>query len=135
MFRTAVILYMQKGSLDKSTDSEKKHALNVISIPVLLRAKLWEDSSPYMAAGIEISNRLSYNLKEKEAEPIDMSGSVKGLDFGLVFGGGYEIKLEEELFLFFELRYHLGMRNLLIDAPGGQTQKSNSIVIFIGIRS
>ena len=60
---------------------------------------------------------------------------MKGLDYGLVFGGGYEIELEEELFLFFELRYNLGMKNLLTDPLEGQTRKTSGILFFIGIRS
>ena len=129
------VLYMKKGSVDRSMSPYKKHALNVISVPVLIRAKLFNGSSPFVAAGIEFANKLSYNLKEQVNEPVDLSGTIKGLDFGIIFGGGYEIELEEELFLFFELRYHLGLRNLLIEPLDGQTRKTSAIVIFIGIRS
>ncbi|MFC2157953.1 outer membrane beta-barrel protein [Acidobacteriota bacterium] len=129
------VMYMKKGSVDRSTSPYQKYALNVISVPVLIRVKLFNGSSPYAVTGIELANKLSYSLKEQESEPVDLGGTIKGLDYGIIFGGGYEIELEEELFLFFELRYHLGMRNLLIDPLDGLSRKTSAVVLFIGIRS
>ena len=129
------ILFMQKGSLDKSSNGQEKYVLSTVSVPVLLRGKLLSKSTPYIVGGIEIASMLSHKLKIKEEEPVELEETTKRFDFGFVFGSGFEIELEEDLYLFFEVRYHHGIKNLLKDPIEGQWRKTNSIVLLIGVRS
>ena len=130
------VLFMQKNYLNESEDISGQYVLNAISVPVLLRNKLFYHTSPYLVGGIEIGNLLSFIRKiEGEELPIDMSDTIKKMDLSLVIGGGIEIELSEELFLFFELRFFRGIKNLLIEPTENQWQKTGSVVLYLGIRS
>ncbi len=131
------LFFMQKGSKALSNDPpylKSKYSLNVVSIPVLLRYQFLYDNSPYIVAGIESSYVISHTNKVKGQEAIDMKGLTDKSDFGYIFGGGYQIKLEENLFFFIEARWHLGDRNLSMDVEG-LVMNTNTIVIMVGIRS
>lgn len=132
------ILYFQKGSSLESSDaaySETKYRLNVLSLPILLRAKLLYESSPYMLGGVEFSSVLSHKMLKKDQEPVDLKASTRSLDFAFVLGCGYEIKIEEHLFFFIEARYHLGSRNIMVSTLDGESRKTRAVVILVGLRS
>ena len=129
------ILFFQKGSKTESSIGEEKHVLYAVSVPVLLRSKFFHGTSPYIAGGVEFTGVIA-NIKKIEGEEnVDLSGTTKRLIYGLVFGGGFEMELKEELFLFIEARYHHGIRNLLLQPEMGQTRKTTAFVLMIGIRS
>ena len=100
----------------------------------MLRYQFLYDNSPYVVAGIESSYILSHTNKVKGQEAIDMKDLTDKSDFGYIFGGGYQIKLEENLFFFIEARWHLGDRNLAMDVEG-LVMHTNTIVIMVGVRS
>ena len=130
------VFYFQKGSKAKAVDSSLlTYKLNVLSIPVLFRSKLLYDSSPYAVAGVEFSFITAHQIELGDLEPIDIKDSTSSFDFGIVLGGGFELKLQERLFLFIEGRYHRGMRNIVIDPSGSQNWKTNAFLIILGIRS
>ncbi len=131
------VMYLQKGSKMKSAEegSQWKYNLSVVSIPVLFRSKLLYDSSPYAVAGVELSFITSHKIEIGDLEPIDIKDGTPGFDFGIVLGGGFELKLKERLFLFIEGRYHRGMRNIVNDSSGSQSWKTNVFLIILGIRS
>ncbi len=130
------VFYFQKGSQVEMVDSSLwTYKLNVLSVPVLFRSKLFYDSSPYAVAGVELSFISSHQIKIGDLEPIDIKDSTPGFDFGIVLGGGFELKLQERLFLFIEGRYHRGMRNIVNDPSGSQSWKTNAFLIILGIRS
>ncbi len=129
------ILFFQKGSRTSSSMGEERHILNTMSIPVLLRSKLFHGTSPYVLGGVEFANVISNTLKQKEENPVDLEGTLKSLDIGMVFGGGFEMEFKERLFLFVEARYHFGQRNLLVLPNEGLVRKTTALVLLIGIRS
>lgn len=134
------ILFFQKGSSVKFTDLsdlKMRYRINTISIPVLLRRKIFSGSSPYVVGGIELSAILSHKAKfEGEGEEaVDLKKSTKALDFGFVVGGGYEIELQEYLYFFIEARYHLGLRNIINNPFDGHSMKTRALLVIIGIRS
>ncbi|MGD2245392.1 MAG: outer membrane beta-barrel protein [Candidatus Aminicenantes bacterium] len=129
------ILFFQKGSLTGSTIKEEKYVLYTASVPVLLRSKLFHGTSPYIAGGLEFSGIIANIKKSEQEEPVDISDTMKRFDYGFVLGGGFEMKLKEQLFLFIEARYHLGIRNLLILPEEGLIRKTTAFVVLIGVRS
>lgn len=129
------ILFFKKGSQTGPSIREERHVLNTMSIPVLLRSKLFLGTSPYVVGGFEFAAIVSNIMNQKEEEPVDMEGTLKGLDISVVFGGGFEMEFREQLFLFIEARCHLGQRNLLVLPNHGLIRKTISFVLFVGIRS
>lgn len=129
------ILFFKKGSRTGPSIREERHVLNTMSIPVLLRSKLFHGTSPYVVGGVEFVAIISNIMNQKEEEPVDLEGTLNGLDISAVFGGGFEMELREGLFLFLEARCHLGQRNLLVLPNDGLIRKTISFMLFIGIRS
>lgn len=131
------ILFFQKGSRTSHSIKlvKERHVLNTMSFPVLLRSKFFHGTSPYVVGGVEFAGIISNIMKQKEEEPVDLEGTLKRLDISAVFGGGFEMELKEQLFLFIEARCHIGQRNLLILPNEGLVRKTISLVIFIGLRS
>ncbi len=129
------ILFFKKGSRTGPSIREERHVLNTMSIPILLRSKLFLRTSPYVVGGVEFAAIISNIMNQKEEEPVEMEGTLKGFDLSVVFGGGFEMELREGLFLFIEARCHLGQRNLLVLPNDGLMRKTISFVLFIGIRS
>lgn len=129
------ILFFQKGSRTGPSIREERHVLNTMSIPVVLRSKLFHGTSPYIVGGLELAGIISNVKHQKEEEPVDMEGTLKRLDISVVFGIGFEMELKEHLFLFIELRSHLGQKNLLVLPNEGLVRKTTAFVLLIGIRS
>ena len=129
------MLFFKKGSRTDPSIGEERHVLNTMSFPVLLRSKLFHGTSPYVVGGVEFASIISNIMKQKDEEPVDLEGTLKGLDISVVFGGGFEMELREKLFLFIEARCHLGQRNLLVPPNDDLIRKTKSFVLFIGIRS
>lgn len=129
------ILFFQKGSRTGPSIREERHVLTTMSIPLVLRSKLFHGTSPYVVGGVEFAGIISNIMHQKEEEPVDLEGTLKRLDFGVVFGVGFEMELKEQLFLFIEVRSHLGQKNLLVLPNEGLVRKTTAFVLFIGIRS
>ena len=131
------ILFFQKGSRTGPSKDllEERHVLSTMSVPILLRSKFLHGTSPYVVGGVEFAGIISNTMKQKGEEPVDLEGALKQFDISAVFGGGFEMELKEQLFLFIEARCHLGQRNLLVLPNEGLVRKTISLVLFIGIRS
>jgi len=132
------LLYFQKGSKTESNDFpylKSEYKLNVISIPVLLRYQFLYDSSPYVLAGLELSSVISHEKKLEGQDLIDLEDTTDSTDFGYLFGCGYQIELQEDLFFFIEARYHFGDRNITKNGIGSVIIKTNAILIVVGLRS
>jgi len=131
-------LFFQKGSKVEFADFpdlEEKYRINAISIPVLLRRKLFYGSSPYALGGVEISSILAHKAKFEGEDAVDLKENTKRVDLSFVLGCGYELELEEYLYLFIEARYHRGFVNIMSNPVEGQSMKTSAILILIGIRS
>jgi opacity protein-like surface antigen len=129
------ILFFKKGSRTGPSIGEERHVLNTMSFPVLLRSKLFHGTSPYIVGGLEFAGIISNIMYQKGEEPVDLAGTLKRMDTGVVFGGGFEMELKEQLFLFIEARYHHGLKNLLVLPDEGLVRKTTAFVLLIGIRS
>lgn len=132
------ILYFQKGSKVDSVDLpdfKLKYSLSAISIPVLLRVKFLDGTSPYVLGGVEFSSILSHKIKFEGEEEVDLKESTKSINFGLAFGCGYEIEIQDYLFFFIEARYHLGRTNLISNPVEEETMNPHAILIIVGVKS
>lgn len=133
-------MYFQKGSrFHEAGDplKETKYRLNVLSVPILLRIRnrFAYGSSYFVVGGIELCSIFSHKADSGDLEPVDVKDQTSFLDYGLVFGGGYEIELQEDLFFFIESRYHIGLKNILIDPSESESWKTRAVLVMIGLRS
>lgn len=133
-------LYFQKGSITKAQEipnTQWDHILNVFSFPMLLKIKVLPDSSPYLLGGGEFSIVLSHDYKLNHVgqvrEEEDIKESTNSFDYGLVFGGGYEIKMQV-VSLFIEGRYHIGLRNIIKESMRWESIKTNAVVLIFGLK-
>lgn len=116
-------LYFQKGStfdllFYMPFPGKETYNMNGISFPLLVRVKFLPRPFPYVTGGSEFSLILSHSRMIKKytiggyiETREDLLKYTKKIDFGLVFGIGFELKVSNVL-CFFEGRYNLGQRNL-----------------------
>lgn len=152
------ILYFRKGVKFKGTINapemgyngsfDMRNFVDEISLPVLLKLKLFPGSTPYVLGGGEIayvlSNKAKYSISD-ESTGLTLSGSedlkesTKEIDYGLVFGAGFELNTGI-MALMIEGRYHMGLANVtktsekIPDMDEKDWIKTNAIVLLLGIR-
>jgi opacity protein-like surface antigen len=136
---------LQESGYDVTFDATT--SINVISIPVMLKVRFMPGSTPYVLGGVEaayiMSNKTNYSYTdavtgESESGTEDSKEDTKDLDYGLVFGIGYEINTGS-LPLFIEGRYHLGLADISADESDINVQddtwvKTNALLLAAGIR-
>lgn len=124
-------LYLQKGCIIKFREAPGlrwDYTLNIFSIPVLLKIKPLSKPHFYIIGGTEFSHILSH--KENGS---GITESTKIFDFGLVSGGGLEIKMTNNV-LFIEGRYHLGLINIAKDYSRFKSIETNAIVLILAFK-
>jgi hypothetical protein len=152
------LFYIQKGAkfqgetfipdLGISGNFSVTQSINQISLPVLLKVRVLPGSTPYFFGGGEVafvlSSEISYTLEDtmtgaavKDTE--DTKDSIKDIDYGLVFGAGFEINFGPIPF-YVEGRYHMGLANLL-DTSNEEEQladsnqiKTQALIFVAGIK-
>ncbi len=137
------VLYLQKGTEARRIFSQSLiipplqiYTLHVINIPVLLKINFLRGSSPYILGGYEWSFVLSHRCKpffDGQTGDISITESTE-TPVGLVFGGGYEIKLKKTSF-FIEARYLNGLNNIIKDFQfDWETAKTRTLIVFAGFK-
>lgn len=138
-------LYLQMGteaqrfySLLEIYVAPQKYTLHVITIPILLRIKFLRGSSPYILGGHEWSLVLLHGwrsfLDGLTGDFTSITESTETLESGLVYGGGFEMRLRETS-LFIEVRYHYGLNNITRGAQiDWETAKTRTIVLIAGFK-
>ena len=118
------LFYSQEGAKSRDSDPAVKLNLNYFEIPLLLMARLASRESPmypilYAGPSVAFQSRCQVTGEQDGAsvsfdcdDPL-FEGEVqtKKTDFGLVFGGGFEI-LYARLTIQLDARYNLGLTNL-----------------------
>ncbi len=131
-------LYIHRGSQAVSADDHSiyKYCLNTISVPLLIKYKLFPHSSPYLLGGSEVFYPLSYKLKQPSNDSEeDLKDDINTINFGLITGCGFEIRLEEHLYFFLEIRYFYGITNIIKNPSGNESQKPEVWLFSIGLKS
>ena len=126
-------LFFQKGSIVSVAEDEFQflkwdYGLNALSFPILIKIKLRSGPSAYFLGGGE----LSFILTHKE-NGNNISEDTETFDYGLIAGGGIEIKLKNSI-VCLEGRYHLGLKNILKEHWKLESIKTNAIVLIVGIK-
>lgn len=123
-------LYFQKGCQVRFTGSglENDYALDVVSGLALLKVSFLTGKSLYILGGGEFSYILSHQM-----EGLDIKDDYDDIDYGIVLGGGYELKIAGISF-FVEGRYHLGLNNIIRHPVDDESIKTTAIVALLGIR-
>lgn len=113
------VLYSQKGAGINGVEVK----LSYIEIPVLVRINLASmgSLSPHLYAGPYIGFKLTY---KEEPQPSDAEIQVNNTDYGLVFGGGLDIRK-----INLGVRYSLGFNEIL----EFEEERNNVIAIVAGI--
>jgi len=159
------VMYMPKGvkfqgQIDATAqglgkiDVDLDMVINEISVPVFIKIKILPGSTPFFFGGGEVGYVLSSKVissvtsngeTQKDEQDLlkDDNGesSLNRIDFGLVFGGGYEMNLGG-MRLTIEARYYMGLANLLkqtkASEDGGAKSSdyfhSKALVILGGIK-
>ena len=122
-------LYFQKGSIIKANGVlDWNYDLNVVSFPILIKIKLRSGPPAYFLGGGELSLILKH-----ERDGYDITEDTKTFDYGLVTGGGIEIKIKNST-VCLEGRYHFGLKNILIGHWRLESVKTKAIVLLLGIK-
>ena len=116
--------YSQKGGKTRDDDTTAKLNLNYIEVPLLLMARLASRESPmypilYVGPSVAFETRCNVTGEEDGAsrsldcDDPELDGELQTTktDFGIVFGGGFEI-LFSRLTIQLDARYNLGLTNL-----------------------
>ncbi|NQT80045.1 MAG: PorT family protein [Candidatus Aminicenantes bacterium] len=115
----------------------KKYTLHVISIPVLLKIKFLQGTSPYILGGHELSLILSHGSKSSldgETEDfISRKEDTTTFESSLVFGVGLEMKVKAASF-FIEGRYHYGLNNIIKGHIDWESTKTRAVVLILGLK-
>jgi hypothetical protein len=149
------LFYMQKGITYSGSitdqgvtySGEAKVMLNEICAPVLLKFKFMPGSTPFIVAGGEIafvlSNKVDWTFTNPKTQQLesgteDLIDYTNRVDFGLVFGAGYELKMGGGS-LVLQGRYHLGLANIVKTDSTSQVDatswtKTNAIVLMVGYK-
>jgi len=125
-------LYFQKGSIIIADEVIiSNYDLNELSFPILIKIKPSSGFPAYLLGGGELSFIITH-----EVDGTNITEDAKTLDYGLVTGGGVEIKLKNST-VYLEGRYHLGLKNITkatIWPWQFESIKPNAIVLLWGIK-
>jgi hypothetical protein len=107
------ILYVMKGAKATISGVDVKTKLDYLEIPVLVKWMIPTQSkiSPNLFAGPAIAIRTSAKAEGEQggvAVEFDIKDSVKAIDFGVVLGGGVDVKAGKGNATF-DVRYTLGL--------------------------
>ena len=126
-------LYFQKGSIISAVKDEIQilkwnYDLNALSFPMLIKIKLRSGPSAYFLGGGELSLILTHKI-----DGMNITENYKTFDYGLIAGGGIEIKMKKSI-VCLEGRYHFGLRDILKKHWRLESIKTNAIVLLVGIK-
>ena len=155
------LLYIKKGVRYKGTDPGSTVGmggtfdvkLNVmeLSLPVLAKIKFMPGSTPYALAGGEIayvlSSKVDYWFQDDSTgdissgtEDLNDYDNLNKIDYGLVFGAGYEL-VSGPIPFFIEARYHMGLANLFKNdtSTSGSVDdtewvRTNLLTVVLGVK-
>jgi opacity protein-like surface antigen len=135
MYAEVELLYIQKGEDLKGQDqlgnpAEQIFTANYLEIPILVKAKFpLGPVSPYAFVGPNIGILLSANSEFTsggQTQDTDIKDNMTSIDFALDFGAGVGFNVMPMMSLVFDVRYSLGLSDIVDpqQQPGQQTQES-----------
>jgi len=132
------LLMQRKGSMIVDSDSPElnsSYSLSFLCIPLLAQFRFKSNFPFYVLGGGEFSLIMSHQFGTKDEEATDLKEETKTFDYGLVFGCGVKIAINDFQDFFMEARYHLGLVNLLENYAEDITLKNSAILFVLGIKT
>lgn len=119
------LLYSAQGSTADVAGTDVTTAIDYINIPLMGKYYVAEGFS--IQAGPQIGFLASANAKADGGDDVDIKDQVKGIDFGVNFGLGYQL----DMGLFFDGRYNLGLTDIADErADGDDGSNQNAVIQF-----
>ncbi len=115
-----------------------ERTLSYLQIPILFKAKFMDGPlRPYGFLGPNLGIVLSSKQKvagfaNVQDGEYDVKSTTSGLDFALDFGGGAEYWVNKQVAITGDVRYSLGLSNLVTNTQGGGTANSRAFQILFG---
>lgn len=130
------ILYTRQGTRLEALPNWMEDRLDYIQVPVLLKIHVLPGPiSPTIYAGPYGAYLLSakgVQFVDGVTESTDIGDQRKSTDYGVVFGGGIDFRLPV-IKLSAEVRYNLGLANVAQNAAAGESVKTKSLMVLVGI--
>lgn len=132
------VRFITKGSSYSGADGVANFSSSVIEIDALAKVKFpLTEVKPYLFAGPNLGFIMSVNYSQTPtggtSSSQDVSQYFETIDFGLMFGGGLDIKVAPAMDLFGQFGYSLGLSNIRKNNPAATT-KTTGIQITTGLR-
>jgi opacity protein-like surface antigen len=135
------LLYSPGGMVIKAIDPAVKEKLTVsgtgITLPIMLKVRFLAGTTPYILAGGEIGYILNQKVvltaNDGTTTEEDVTDNISRLFYGLVFGGGVELRAGG-MNLLLEARYRLGLSNQVKDPAPGAYAKATALMLLLGVR-
>jgi hypothetical protein len=124
------LLYSMQGAKFSDSGIDGTLKLDYLQVPLLIKYYVTEGLS--INAGPQLGFLLSANYEleyDGESEEEDLKDYMNGIDFGLDFGAGYQL----ENGLGFDLRYNLGLSNILNEDDWGDDAEGKNSVFQIAV--
>lgn len=125
-------MFMQKGTTIDDDGDEVVLKSSYFELPLMLRYNFQSrgNITPYAMAGPSFGYLLGAKFESGNSE-FDAKDQFKSADFGVGLGGGAKIP-RDNLQLFVEARYMLGIANVNDDESDGTTVKNRGLYFLFG---
>src|SRR5712692_396677 len=132
-------LYTQKGFEPNGTSSTGTRAtatykFDYVEVPITLKATLGSGPvRPYLFAGPNVGFRVAAKAAVPEGS-VDFKDQTKLNDVALDFGAGVVYQLDARTALVFDVRYSLGLMNVIKGGDPDSSSKSRDVKLLVGVR-
>ncbi|MCX6567131.1 MAG: porin family protein [Candidatus Aminicenantes bacterium] len=128
------LLLVQKGTKWSEGGGTQGFRLTYLEIPILAKYSFaaGTNMNVFVFAGPALAFKIRATVygeygDESDSEDLDY---IKGMDFGLAFGGGLEMPFGKNV-LTFDIRYTFGLGNCWKAADGDDSKIKNSAIMFL----
>lgn len=129
--------FIMKGNKFEQGSAKLTRSINELELPLHFRVKFLKSPvRPYAFVGPNIGIVLSGNDKYEGTQndgEVDIKDQISSTDFALDFGGGVEYWVASQVAITGDLRYSLGLSNLIKNPAGNATAKSQGFQIIFGV--
>ena len=127
---------VNKGAKAEEGSATLKLNLDYIEVPVMVKYNIPVEGNlmPNLFAGPVVGFLMSAKQKyefDGDEEEMDVKEFLKSTDFSLCFGGGVDIVMGTSSVLTLDVRYELGLTNVL-DQDGDGELKNNAFMFGVG---
>jgi opacity protein-like surface antigen len=99
-----------------------------IEFPLLLRIKFYRNRTfrPYIFGGASVANLISaFRISNSTGVVTDIKNGTDSIDYGVIFGGGFEIAMNKGLSIIIDGRYNYGLKDI---DPDPNTSTVNRVI-------